>query len=281
MALWIPLSSILCKKKSRSILDFLTTEIPPELQGIVNLKTLYYSGNLGLLTTRKITILGTRNPNPYAQNFTQTIAKKLSQKGITIVSGGALGVDIIAHSNSLPHTIMVSPASLDIIYPKSNAKVIQQIYTQGLVLSQFDPPYTPYTFSFLERNKLVVSLGECVIIPQADLRSGSMQSAHYALSVGKQIFVPPHHIGQSQGTQSLAKNGKAQVIWDIDAFVESLELPKCDSKENVKTQEKDEVLEFCKGNPLFDEAFLRFGAALFEYELEGKIQRKNGRVEVV
>lgn len=264
-------------------MDFLTTEIPPELTGIKNLKTLYYCWNLELLTTRKITILGTRNPNPYAQNFTQTIAKKLSQQGITIVSGGALGVDIIAHMNSLPNTIMISPASLDIIYPKSNTKTIIQIYKQGLALSQFTAPYTPYAFSFLERNKLVVSLGECVIIPQADLQSGSMQSANYALSLGKQIFVPPHHIGQSQGTQSLAKSGKAQVIWDIDEFIAGWCAKSCDFNLcDEKTMDKqDEILEFCKGNPMFEEAFLRFGEILFEYELEGKIQRQNGRIKVV
>lgn len=256
--------------------------IPPELSHL-GLKQVFYCGNLELLNQRKITIVGTRNPNPYAQSFTQTLARKLAQKGVIVVSGGALGIDIIAHQYSLPHTIMVSPASLDIIYPKTNAKTIQRIYREALVLSPFDSPYQPHAFSFLERNKLVVSLGECVIIAQADVQSGSMQSANYALSLGKQVFVPPHHIGQSQGTQSLAQSGKAQVIWDIDVFVESLGLQE-DSKQDSKSQAveaKDEVLEFCKGNPLFEEAFLKFGAILFEYELEGKISRKNSRIEVL
>lgn len=255
--------------------------IPPELSHL-GLKQVFYCGKLELLNRRKITIVGTRNPNPYAQNFTQTLAHKLAQRGVIVVSGGALGTDIIAHQYALPHTIMVSPASLDIIYPKTNAKVIQKIYREALVLSPFDSPYQPHAFSFLERNKLVVSLGECVIIAQADLKSGSMQSANYALSLGKQVFVPPHHIGQSQGTQSLAQSGKAQVIWDIDVFVESLGLQE-DSKQDSKSQAvrvKDEVLEFCESNPLFEEAFLKFGAILFEYELEGKISRKNGRIEV-
>lgn len=257
-------------------------QIPTSLTHIKNLKTLYYIGNLDLLRAPKIAIIGTRNPNLYAQNFTKTIAQKLSKCGITIVSGGALGTDIIAHANSLPNTIMISPSSLDCIYPKSNAPIISQIYKQGLMLSQFSPTYTPQRHSFLERNKIVISLAECVVIPQADLHSGSMQSAKYALSLGKNIFVPPHHLGQSLGTQNLAKNNQAKVIWDIDSFVNEIcgeildsNIPQSPSNPN------DEILEFCKNNPLFEEAFLHFGEVLFEYELEGKIHRNNGRIEVI
>lgn len=261
-------------------------QIPPSLTHIKELETLYYCGNLELLKAPKVTIIGTRNPNPYAQSFTQTLAQKLSKRGIVIVSGGALGVDIIAHANALPNTIMISPSSLDYIYPKSNAPIISKIYKQGLILSQFTPTYTPHRYSFLERNKIVISLGECVIIPQADLKSGSMQSAQYALSLGKTIFVPPHHLGQSLGTQSLAKNNQARVIWDIDAFVNELCASILDSNitPNLRASlrdSRDEILEFCQSNPFFEEAFLRFGEMLFEYELEGKIRRNNGRIEVV
>lgn len=170
---------------------------------------------------------------------------------------------------------MVSPASLDIIYPKSNVTIINKIYQQSLVLSPFESPHTPHKFSFLERNKFVVSLGECVIIPQADLTSGSMQSANYALKHNKKIFVPPHHINHSKGTQTLAKEGKAQVIWDIDDFIALL------NPTQKPLQTSDTILEFCAKNPFFEEAFLRFGEILFEYELEGKIRRNNGRIEVI
>ena len=118
-----------------------------------------------------------------------------------------------------------------------------------------------------------------MIIPQADLRSGSMQSAKYALSLQKKVFVPPHHIGQSNGTQSLAKEGKAEVIWDIEEWMERYFVKNRDSI----TQDslcQDEILEFCKKNPLFEEAFLRFGEILFEYELDGKITRNSGRIVV-
>ncbi len=76
--------------------------IPPELSHL-GLKQVFYCGKLELLNRRKITIVGTRNPNPYTQNFTQTLARKLAQRGVIVVSGGALGTDIIAHQYALPH----------------------------------------------------------------------------------------------------------------------------------------------------------------------------------
>lgn len=247
--------------------------LPPELQHLKNLKTLYYCGDIELLKKRKIAIIGSRNPNPYAQSFTKEIAKKISPYA-AIISGGALGIDILAHNAALPNTIMVSPSSLDIIYPKTNQKIIQEIYKNALILSQFPPTYIPKNYSFLERNKIIISLAEYIIIPQADLKSGSMESAKYALSLGKKIYVPPHQLGQSKGTQTLAKEKKAEIIWDIDEFLNQL-------FEVSYNNDKDEVLEFCKSNPFFEEAFACFGEILFHYELEGKIQRNNGRIEVI
>ncbi|MDE5591897.1 MAG: DNA-protecting protein DprA [Helicobacter sp.] len=249
-------------------------KIPKELEHL-KLQKLYYCGNLELMSRRKITIIGSRNPNVYAQSFTKEIASRIVQCGGVVVSGGALGVDIIAHASALPSTIMVSPSSLDIIYPKTNQKIIQRIYQESLIFSQFPPSYFPRRYSFLERNKLVVGFGECVIIPQADSKSGSMQSARYALKMGKKIYVPPHRLRESEGTQRLAKNGYAKVIWDIDSFMEDF------FGECLEVKAHDEILEFCQKNPFFEEAFLKFGEILFEYELEGKIRRINGRIEVV
>lgn len=253
--------------------------IPKELEGL-ELKSLYYKGNLELLAKRKVTILGTRKPSVYAQSFTQEIASKLSSLGVVVVSGGALGIDIIAHNSAYPNTIMVSPSSLDIIYPKYNQKSIQKIYENALAFSQFDPPYKPREYSFLERNKLVVSFGECVIIPEADLKSGSSSSAAYALKMGKKIFVPPHRIGESKETNRLLQNGEAEAIYDIDLFLAKYFGEEKKALDTLK-EEEDEILEFCKINPLFEEALKQYGEILYEYELEGKIERKNGRIYVI
>lgn len=238
---------------------------------------LFFKGNIKLLdSTPKIAIVGTRKPNPYTKTFVATLAHKIAQMGGIVVSGGALGVDIIAHTHAFPHTIMISPSSLDIIYPKNNVKMIQQMMEYALVLSEYESPYKPHRYSFLERNRLVIALSEYVIIPQADLHSGSMQSALIAQKLQKPLYVLPHRIGESEGTNSLLAQGIAHAIYDISSFIESIF-----GTSLSHSEENDEILQFCKNNPSFEEAFARFGDRLYEYELEGKIIRESGSIRVL
>lgn len=131
----------------------------------------------------KVAIVGTRRPSTYTQQMTSALAKELSKTGVVVISGGALGVDIIAQKNALPATIMCAPCSLERIYPPSNAEVICQIAKEGLILSEYAKDFQPYRFTFLERNRLVVALSDLVVIPEAQENSGSMASAKLALEL--------------------------------------------------------------------------------------------------
>lgn len=238
-------------------------------------RTLYYRGNLALLeSTPKIAIVGSRKPNPYTKSLVATLASKIARRGGVVVSGGALGVDIIAHTNALPRTIMFSPASLEILYPRSNAPTIARMMNESLVLSEYERAYMPHRFSFLERNRLVVGLSEAVIIPQADLYSGSMQSARIALELQKPLFVLPHRLGESEGTNALLAQGKARAIYDVDEFLSLF-------FSEVRAEPEDELLRFCAGGVGFEEAYARFGERVLEYELEGRLVRENGRLRCV
>ena len=88
----------------------------------------------------------------------------------------------------------------------------------------------------------------------------------------KRIFVLPHRIGESDGTNKLLLEKKAEAIYDIDNFISIF------SQDNSQTIQRDEFLEYCKTNPFYNEAVLKFGGKLFEYELNGKIVIKNGVV---
>ena len=191
-----------------------------------------------------------------------------------MVSGGALGVDIIAHSAALPRTIMISPSSLDTIYPASNSKTIFQIATNGLILSEYEDNKIPQKYDFLHRNRLVIALSDIVIIPQADKASGSLYSARLAIQSKKPLFVLSHRIGESLGTQDLLLSSKAEAIVSIEAFLEKLGLSESSD------EPCSEILDFCKSNPSFEEAYLRYGEEILALELEGKITRTNGRVVV-
>lgn len=248
--------------------------IPPALLALKNPpEQLFYKGDLGLLDCQvKIAIVGSRSPNAYTKQTCAILSASIAKAGGVVVSGGALGVDIIAHENALPSTIMFSPSSLDIIYPKANRAVIERIRSEALMISEYESPYNPHKFSFLERNRLVIGLSDIVIIPQADLCSGSLQSARLCLESNKPLFVLPHRINESLGTQKLLAQGKAQCIYDINAFVSEIF--------GSSIESEDEILTFCQNAPSFELAYQKFGDKILEYELEGKIVRESGIVRV-
>lgn len=228
-------------------------------------KELYYRGDISLLSSKKISIVGTRRPNQYTQEIVKELASKLSLAGVVVVSGGALGVDIIAHKASYPNTIAVFANSLDSIYPKTNSEMIEKIYTNALALSESENNPTPKKYEFTNRNRLVTALGEVLIIAQADLKSGSLASAAHAKAQGKEIFVLPHRLKESEGTRELVKKGEASYIEDIDEFV-----ARFGELESKKSSDLDGLR--------VEEAYKIHKEKLFELELEGVISIENGRV---
>jgi DNA processing protein len=220
---------------------------------------LFYKGNIELLNKEKIAIVGSRKASKYTKEITFLLAKKLSKK-YAIISGGALGVDTAAHRGSFPNTIFVSPSSLDIIYPKQNENLIKAIYKNALAISEYEKNYRPFKFTFLQRNRIIVKLAKFVIITEANIKSGSMRSFEWAKEYGKKIYVIPHRIGESSGTNYLAKTNQAEVIWDIDEFCENL---------GINSQEK--ILSL-------NEAIKLYGNRIYEMELDGSLEIKNGKV---
>lgn len=236
---------------------------------------LFYKGNLELLKKKKISIVGTRKPNSYTKQYTHLLASKLSSFGICIVSGAAMGVDAIAHQGAKDsNTIAVMANGLDIKYPKINEKLISTIENNGLVLSMFEDGYKAKKYSFVQRNELVVALGECLIVTQADLNSGTLHSVNYALKQNKKVYVLAHRCNESLGTNDLLKNSKAEAIYDIDEFLENY-------ANNIKIRKDDYFLEYCKTFPSYEDAIKKNSAKLFEYELSGKIKVINGFIQLI
>lgn len=237
-------------------------------------ENIFYKGNLELLSRPKIAFVGTRKPFSYTQILTHQLASKLSSLNICIVSGGAIGVDTIAHKASgTNNTIMVSPCGLNHKYPAINRKLIEDIENNGLILSTYADDFKATNWSFVQRNELVVALGDVLVVTQADLNSGSLRSVEYALKMGKEVFTIPHRIGESEGTNQLLKTGLAKAIYNIDEFVSKFGDIK---KESIK----DEFLEYCKNHPIYDDVVTKYASKIFEYELEGKIRVENGKVFV-
>jgi DNA processing protein len=250
---------------SIDIEQFLSLKKPP--------KKLYGIGNTLLLKSKMVSIVGTRRPMTYTKEQTLKLSKAFSSIDYTVVSGAAMGVDAIAHRGALPNTIAVMANSLDIYYPKVNQNLIKDIYLKGLAISEYPSPTKATKYSFVIRNRLVVSLGEVLIITEADLDSGTIRSAEIAKELGKEIYVLPHRLDQSLGTQKLLDDGDAKLITDIDKFVAKFTK---DKKESIDDIDKD--LVFFQTNPSLQDALDLYGDKIYEFELEGKIEIKNLKV---
>ncbi|MDD3007644.1 MAG: DNA-processing protein DprA [Arcobacter sp.] len=233
---------------------------------------IFYIGNTELLKRKKISIIGTRRPNSYTKEFTYKLSSKLSLNDICIVSGAAMGVDSIAHQGAKSNnTIAVVANGLDIRYPSVNKNLIIDIEKNGLMLSTYKEKEKAKNYTFILRNELVVALGDILIVTEADINSGSLSSIDFALKMKKEIYTIPHRLNESLGTQELVKRNLIKVIYDIDEFVE-----KITNKKLSKTD--DEVLLFCKTNPTYESAISKFPNEILEYELDGKINIKNGKI---
>ncbi|MCD6432998.1 MAG: DNA-protecting protein DprA [Sulfurimonas sp.] len=246
----------------------------PELTSMKNYPPqLFYGGNFELLKSKKVSIVGTRKPSKYSRFLTHQLSSSLAKRGICVVSGGAMGIDAVAHkgAGSL-NTIVVLPCGVDIKYPAVNKNLLIDIEASGLLLSQFDLGFRATPWSFVVRNELVVALGDVLVVAEAELGSGSMRSVEFALKMEKKIFVLPQRLGESSATNRLLQEGKAEAIYDVEEFVSRF------GSFDISDIKSDEFFDYCKTNPTYEKALKKYPDRVFEAELGGEIQIENGKV---
>jgi len=142
------------------------------------------------------------------------------------------------------------------------------------MLSQFNDGFRATGWSFVVRNELVVALGDMLIVTEAELNSGSMRSVEYALKMGKEIYVLPHRLDESSGTNSLIREGKATAIADVELFASRF------GQAASFDMQKDDFFYFCQASPTFDDTVAKFGDRVYEAELEGIVTIHNGIVRL-
>ena len=191
-------------------------------------KSLNYIGNLPTERLPSVAIVGTRKPTRYGQEVTQRLAYDLAQRGIVIVSGLALGVDAIGHKAALEAggmTIAVLGNGLPSIQPSTNRQLADNIVKAGgAIISEYNEGTPAMPYNFLERNRLVAGLSDAIIITEAAIRSGTLNTAAHALEQGKAIFVVPGNITSplSSGCNALLKQG-ASVVTDYKDVLEVIQ----------------------------------------------------------
>ena len=203
---------------------------------------LYAKGNISLLNHHQaIAVVGSRKISEYGRKITEKIAHLLAINNILVISGLAVGVDCIAHQSALQAkkpTIAVLAHGLDIVYPKSNTKIVQQILSlEGTIISEFPLGTPPLKQYFPQRNRIISGISSATIITEAALKSGSLITAYHALQQNRDIFAVPGEIfsPMSAGTNYLIAQGATPII-SIQNLLEILNLPNiptCDTKEEI------------------------------------------------
>jgi DNA processing protein len=210
-----------------SIIIIGDTDYPYRLAEIANPPTiLYVQGDISGLDNA-LAIIGTRKYSPYGARITEKISKELSEAGIPIISGLALGIDGIAHRGCLAgnsKTIAVLGGGLDMsaLYPKSHKSLAKTILQSGgALISESAPHKQPRPESFILRNRIVSGLSRGILVIEAPYKSGTMATVKFGLEQNRDIFAIPGNIDvkNSEGTNYLIQEGatlvtKAQDVLD-------------------------------------------------------------------
>jgi DNA processing protein len=162
---------------------------------------LFYHGDKSLLKQRMITIVGSRKLSSYGRIMTDRCASLLSQKYV-IVSGLARGADGQAHRSALEaggHTIGVIGSGLGHVYPRENADLYARMEKRDLILSEYPYDTGVRKYHFPWRNRILAALGECIIVTEARINSGTMLTVNDALTLSKDIWCVPHPYGSEEG----------------------------------------------------------------------------------
>lgn len=174
-------------------------------------KKLYINGNLDILNSNCIAIVGSRKNTKYGEKWCKKFAQEFIKYNLTIVSGMALGIDKIAHKTAIRNggkTIAVLPSGLENIYPEENLELYNEIILNGgCVISEYEPKINASSKNFLERNRIVSGLSLGTVVIEAAYRSGTSVTAKIAKEQGRDVFCIPGSLDnpKSIGTNNLIK----------------------------------------------------------------------------
>ena len=170
---------------------------------------LFYYGNIELLNNpNRIAIIGTRKNSKYGKDMAIKIVSELKDYQTTIVSGMALGIDSIAQNEALDNnipTIAILGGGIDYCYPPDNIKLYERLKKEGLIMSEYPNDQVPEAQNFLIRNRIIAALSEKIVVVEASIRSGTMNTVAYGLDMGKDIYAVPSIAGINSGCNMLIK----------------------------------------------------------------------------
>lgn len=281
------------KNEGVAVLSCFDQNYPPLLKEIFSPPVIIYvKGNYHLNAKNNLAIVGTRKNSVYSQRVLENFMPDLI-KHFTIVSGLALGVDAIAHQETLKNngqTIAVLGSGLDLIYPCSNQRLAEEILDKGgSLISEYPLGTEPFKQHFPARNRLISGLSLGTLVVEAPLGSGALITAAFSLEQNREVFAVPGSVfsEKSQGTNQLIQLG-AKAVLSANNILETfnLDLTKNKNKIILKpiTAEEKIICQLLSAEPLhLDKIIARskletsvVNATLVNLELKGIVKNLGG-----
>lgn len=258
-------------------------------------KEVYVRGNLPPRGTSCLVVVGSRNYTSYGKQVVEHLIGGLRGYPISIISGLARGMDTLAHKAALAnglYTLAVPGSGIDdsVIYPRQNCGLAREILEKGGgLLSEFEPLYRATTWSFPQRNRIMVGLSHAVLLIEASEKSGTLITARLTADYNRELLVVPGNIfsENSQGTHQFLKLGAtpvtsaADILNALNISEETQEIP---FAQNLSPEEQNIINLLTE--PRDHDTLIRLSAQdptqtltlLMRMELSGHIKEQNGLI---
>ena len=259
---------------------------------------LYVRGTLERASEAAVAIVGARHATAYGEDMARELAAELGQRGLSVVSGLARGIDAAAHRGALAAgapTLGVLGSGVDRIYPPEHEGLAEEIAGHGAVLSEFALGTAPLRPHFPRRNRIISGLSLGVVVVEASVESGALITAHHALEQGREVFAVPGraHARYSEGCNRLIKAGAILVSsWQdvLEVLVPQLRRQKVSAPQTRPLPDlspgEHQVFEVLEDGPLHIDAIIvrtalasgRVASALSGLEMKGLVRQLRGKL---
>lgn len=238
-------------KNGVKIVTYFDNEYPEALRYLFDPPILLYiKGEFNQKDGFSLSIVGTRKPTSYGKLVVESLIREIKDYKFTIISGLAYGIDTLVHENAIKNnlkTIAVLGNGIGVYYPAVNKTLQEKIPLEGgCLISEFCYFRRPDKLTFPRRNRIIAALSLATIVVEADIKSGALITANFAVEMGKEVFAVPGSIfsKQSRGTNFLIKNG-AKILSSFSDIVEELqEFVKENNKfKDIKSESIEEITE--------------------------------------
>ena len=258
---------------------------------------LFYKGDFVSQDNVAVALVGSRRPTYYGKTVAEKMAAELAESGLTIISGLARGIDSSAHRGALKaggRTIAVLGNGVDLVYPRENRELQDNISSSGAVISEYPLGSPPEAWHFPVRNRIISGLSRAIVVIEASERSGTLITADCALEQGREVLAVPGNINSpmSKGTNRLIKQGARLVEKTEDVF-EEIGLGSLFRQDEIKTKTlpkmslvEENIYRLLIGNTCdLDDIIEQLGlsaqetlAALMFLEIKGLVRQLPGRL---